>query len=110
MELKNYTEDNNIIEEIIEDSIAEKVGIEVGDILLSINDMPVKDIIDYKYLISDEYIEVSIEKKNGEVWRYEIEKDYDEDLGIVFTNPLIDRLNRVEINVFSVLLTNYHLI
>ena len=91
MELKNYTEDNNIIEEIIEDSIAEEVGIEVGDILLSINDMPVKDIIDYKYLISDEYIEVSIEKKNGEVWRYEIEKDYDEDLGIVFTNPLIDR-------------------
>src|SRR5690554_790917 len=53
--------------------------------------MPVKDIIDYKYLISDEYIEVSIEKKNGEIWQYEIEKDYDEDLGIIFTNPLIDR-------------------
>ncbi|NLK44896.1 MAG: DUF512 domain-containing protein [Tissierellia bacterium] len=91
MELKNYTEDNNIIEEIIEGSIAEELEIEVGDILLSINDTPVKDIIDYKYLISDEFIEVSIEKKNGEIWQYEIEKDYDEDLGIIFTNPLIDR-------------------
>lgn len=91
MELKNYTEDNNIIEEIIEGSIAEELEIEVGDILLSINNMPVKDIIDYKYLITDEYIEVAIEKKNGEIWNYEIEKDYDEDLGIVFTNPLIDR-------------------
>ncbi len=91
MELKNYTEDNNIIEEIIEGSIAEELEIEVGDILLSINDTPVKDIIDYKYLISDEFIEVSIEKKNGEIWQYEIEKDYDEDLGLIFTNPLIDR-------------------
>lgn len=91
MELRNYTEDKNIIEEIIKDSIADELGIEVGDILLAINNNQVKDIIDYKYLISDEYIEVAIEKKNGEIWHYEIEKDYDEDLGLVFTNPLIDR-------------------
>src|SRR5699024_10406406 len=51
----------------------------------------IKDIIDYKFLITDEYIEVEIEKANKEIWILEIEKEYDEDLGIEFTNPLIDR-------------------
>src|SRR5690606_32954976 len=32
-----------------------------------------------------------IEKKNGEVWLLEIEKEFDEDLGIEFSNPLIDK-------------------
>ncbi len=91
MELKNYKEDRNIIEGIEQDSIAEELGLEVGDILLSINEKTIKDIIDYKYLIADDYIVVAIEKQDGEIWEIEIEKEYDEDLGIVFTNPLIDK-------------------
>lgn len=91
MELRNLSEDKNIIEEVAEGSIAEELELEPGDILLAINDMPVKDIIDYKYLISDDYVVVSIEKPNGAIWEFEIEKDFDEDLGIVFTNPLIDK-------------------
>ena len=90
-ELNNYTEDRNIIEEIVKGSIAEELEIQQGDILLSINDMPVKDVIDYKYLISDDYLVVVIEKKCGEIWEIEIEKDFDEDLGLIFTNPLIDK-------------------
>lgn len=91
MELKNFIEDKNIIEEVAGGSIAEELGIEPGDILLSINDKPVKDILDYKYLISDDYIVVAIEKRDGDIWEFEIEKDFDEDLGLVFTNPLIDK-------------------
>ncbi|MDR7869862.1 MAG: DUF512 domain-containing protein [Tissierellaceae bacterium] len=91
MELRNFSESRNIIEEVVMGSIAEELEIEPGDILLSINNTSVKDIIDYKYLVSDDYILLEVEKPNGEVWEYEIEKDYDEDLGIVFTNPLIDK-------------------
>lgn len=91
MELKNYKENRNIIEDILKDSIAEELGLEIGDILLSINGKVIKDIIDYKYLISDDYVLVEIEKKNKEIWEIEIDKGYDEDLGIVFTNPLIDK-------------------
>lgn len=91
MELRNHKEDRNIIEEIVKDSIAEELGLETGDTLLSINNEPIKDILDYKYLISDNYVVVAIEKENGEVWEIEIEKEYDEDLGIIFTNPLIDK-------------------
>lgn len=91
MELKNINDNRNIIENVKEDSIAYELKIEKGDILLSINGKEVKDIIDYKFLISDEYVEVEIEKPNGEIWILEIEKEFDEDLGIEFTNPLIDR-------------------
>ncbi|CCQ96021.1 putative FeS-containing Cyanobacterial-specific oxidoreductase [[Clostridium] ultunense Esp] len=91
MELKKIYDYRNIVERVLKGSIAEEMGIEPKDILLSINGQKVKDIIDYKYLISDDYVEVEIEKKDGEVWILEIEKNYDEDLGIEFTNPLIDK-------------------
>lgn len=63
MELRKIKDTRNVIERIKEGSIAEELNIEAGDVLLSINGNKVKDIIDYKYLISDEYIEVEIEKK-----------------------------------------------
>ena len=82
---------NNLISKVYKNSIADEIGIEVGDILLSINGERVEDIIQYKFLISDEYIELEIQKQNGRVYLYEIEKDYDEELGIEFTNPIIDK-------------------
>lgn len=97
MEIKNaYETDNldvsrNIIEDVEIGSIADELEIETGDILLSINKTKVKDVIDYKFMISDDYLLVEIEKLSGEIWELEIEKDYNEDLGIIFTNPLIDK-------------------
>lgn len=82
---------NNVISKVYENSIAEEIGIEVGDVLISINGQRIQDIIEYKFLISDEYLEVEIQKINREIYIYEIEKDYDEDLGIEFTNPIIDK-------------------
>lgn len=90
--------DKNIIENIIKDSIADELGLEVGDEILSINGENIKDIIDYKYLISDEYIELEIKKLNGELISFEIEKDFYEDLGIEFSNPLNDEAKRCSNN------------
>ena len=91
MELRNINEDKNIIEEICKDSIADEIGLEIGDIILSVDGTPIKDILDYKYLISDNYIVLNIEKPSGEIWEIEIEKEFDEDLGIMFANSLIDK-------------------
>ncbi|OPL08004.1 MAG: hypothetical protein AVO33_02715 [delta proteobacterium ML8_F1] len=71
-------------------TIAEEAGIAPGDYLISINSEPLKDIIDYLYLTSDEFIEVLIETAAGEEILYEIEKDPDEDLGLEFESPLLD--------------------
>ncbi len=80
----------HIIKNILEDSIAGEMGIEAGDALLAINGQNITDIFDYQYLIQDEYIEVLIRKSDGEEWLLEIDKDYEEDLGVEFENGLMD--------------------
>ncbi len=80
----------NIIVKVEKGSIAEEIGLEKGDILLSINGKAVEDVFDYRYLINDEYVELEIKTKQGEICTTEIEKDYYEDLGIVFADGLMD--------------------
>lgn len=87
----NVKNSNNVISKVYKGSIADEIGIEVGDLLISINDQEIHDIIEYKFLMSDEYIELEIKKKNGQIYIYEIEKEYDDDLGLEFTNPIIDK-------------------
>ncbi len=80
----------HIINQVAPESIAEELEIEVGDILLEINGNKIEDIFDYQYYTQDEYIEVLIQKPSGEEWLLEIDKEYDEDLGIGFENGLMD--------------------
>ena len=44
------------ISKVNKGSIAEELEIEAGDILLTINGNEVKDIIDYRCLMADEYV------------------------------------------------------
>ena len=81
----------HIIKDIVPGSIAEEMEIEPGDYLVSINDEEIKDILDYKFQIFDEYITLVIEKRNGEEWDLEIEKEANEDLGIIFPEQLIEK-------------------
>lgn len=66
------------------DSIAEEVGIEKEDELLTVNGKSLRDVIDYKFYSTEEEITVELAKQNGEIWEIEIEKEYDEGLGIEF--------------------------
>ncbi len=96
---KNYSiKDKNKIILIEEDSIAEELGLEIGDRVTKINGKDVDDIIDYFYLLADEYVEVEVEKTNGEVWLLEIDKDYYEELGVEFENPIMDKANHCSNN------------
>lgn len=81
-----------IISSIIENSIAEELQLEKGDTLLKINNIIPKDYIEYKYLLNSEDIEVEIKRKNGEIEIIEIEKDYEDDLGIVFESAIFDKI------------------
>ena len=80
----------HVIKEVLQDSIAEEFELEPGDAILKIHNNEIEDIFDYQYLVEDEYIEVLIRKANGEEWLLEIDKEADEDLGIVFENGLMD--------------------
>ena len=80
----------HIIRSVEEGSIAWELGIEAGDKLISINDNEIEDVFDYHFLVNDEELIVLIEKPDGEQWELEIEKDYEEDLGISFEQGLMD--------------------
>ena len=71
-------------------SIAEELEIEPGDAILAVDNTPVEDIFDYQFLIQDTYVEVLVEKPDGEQWVLEIDKEFDEDLGLTFDNGLMD--------------------
>ena len=64
----------HIISRVLPGSIAQELELEPGDILAAINDTPVEDVFDYRYLMNDEFVTLLIEK----------------DLGIEFENGLMD--------------------
>ena len=80
----------HMIKDVLPGSIADELGIEAGDKLISINNNEIEDVFDYHFYVNDEELVLLIEKPNGEEWELEIEKDYEEDLGIEFEQGLMD--------------------
>ncbi|MEL6788376.1 MAG: PDZ domain-containing protein, partial [Cyanobacteria bacterium J06607_15] len=80
------------ISRVLPDSIAEEIGFEAGDAIVAINQTQPRDLIDYRFLCSDEYLELEVVDTKGELHQIEIEKDYDDDLGLEFETALFDGL------------------
>lgn len=80
----------HIIRSVEEGSIAWEMEIEPGDKLLAINGQEIEDVFDYHYYVNDEELVLLIEKPDGEEWEIEIEKEYEDDLGIEFEQGLMD--------------------
>lgn len=81
-----------IVSNVLKDSIASELELEKGDEIISINGEKPKDLIDFRYMMCEENLDLEIKKLNGEVEIYEIEKDFDEDLGVVFESAVFDRI------------------
>ncbi|XZN89811.1 MAG: TIGR03279 family radical SAM protein [Microcoleus sp.] len=80
------------ITKVIPDSIAAEIGFDVGDSIVAINGEKPRDLIDYQFLCADEFIELEVLDTKGKIHKLEIEKDYDEDLGLEFETALFDGL------------------
>lgn len=83
-------EQKHMIASVEPNSIGEELELEPGDELISINGTKIEDVFDYHYLINDEFLTVLVQKQNGEEWELEIEKEFEDDLGLVFTNEFMD--------------------
>ncbi|MBD2041826.1 TIGR03279 family radical SAM protein [Microcoleus sp. FACHB-672] len=81
-----------LITNVLPDSIAAEVGFEAGDCLVSINGQRPRDLIDYKFLCADEILELEVLDTKGKSHQLEIEKDYDDELGLEFETALFDGL------------------
>lgn len=78
----------HLIKSVDPGSIAEKMELEPGDVLLTIDGDEIEDIFDYEYKINSEEITLLVRKKNGEEWELDIVNEY-QDLGITFENGLM---------------------
>ncbi|MDQ7788444.1 MAG: DUF512 domain-containing protein [Clostridia bacterium] len=74
------------ISRVVPGGIADQLGIVSGDVVTGMNDTPVQDILDYRFLSTGEYLELYVATADGP-YVFEIEKEYDEDLGIEFETP-----------------------
>ncbi len=73
-------------------SIADEINLEAGDEILSIDNCELKDLIDYNFYCKSEFLTLSVKKLNGELEDIEIEKDFDEPLGIIFESAVFDKI------------------
>ena len=80
----------HVIKSVKAGSIAEELNIEPGDVLLEIDGEVLEDVFDYHYMVNSDYLVMVIRKQDGEEWELEIEKDFDEDIGIEFEQGLMD--------------------
>ena len=81
-----------IVNKVINGSIAEELDICPQDEIVSIDGNKMLDMIDYNFYCKSDFITLEVKKKNGEIEQIEIEKDFDEDLGIVFESAVFDRV------------------
>ncbi|MEG1997211.1 MAG: PDZ domain-containing protein, partial [Clostridiales bacterium] len=81
---------SGLISGVMPDSIAEELALKPGDLLLSVNEHPVNDIIDYDFLTAAEYVELTVQFSDGETVIFEVEKEYDEPLGLMFAADVFD--------------------
>ncbi|MBE9103672.1 TIGR03279 family radical SAM protein [Nostoc cf. edaphicum LEGE 07299] len=80
------------ITKVLPDSIAAEIGFESGDAIVAINGTRPRDLIDYQFLCADEVLELEVLDATGKTHSLEIEKDYDQDLGLEFETALFDGL------------------
>lgn len=71
-------------------SIACAMGIKSGDILQKINGEECKDLIALSYALAEEFITLEIIPSSGELKTINLEKNYDEDLGLEFESAVFD--------------------
>ena len=83
-----------IVASIETGSIGEELGFEIGDQLISINGVKPRDLIDYKFLIAEEILELTVLDEKGKTHIIQIEKDQDDELGLAFSEALFDGLKQ----------------
>jgi putative radical SAM enzyme (TIGR03279 family) len=80
----------HLITEVADNSIAAEMSIVAGDVLLAVNGVCPEDVLDYRFLVANERVELLICKADGEEWEMEIAKEEQEDLGLSFGEGLMD--------------------
>lgn len=74
-------------------SLAEKAGILAGDLLISIDSHPIRDVLDYRFFLTEEKILLSLKRETKE-FEVSLQKGRYDDIGLEFETFLMDRKKR----------------
>ncbi len=77
------------ITEVFEGSRAFKSGVRAGDILMAINENEIKDVLDYRFYLTERVVELKL-SRDGEEYSVKIKKGEYDDIGLEFETPLMD--------------------
>ena len=81
-----------IVNSVLEGSIAQELDIKKGDEILSVDGQTMQDMIDYNFYMKSELVTILVKHPDNSEEEIEIEKDFDQDLGIVFESAVFDRV------------------
>jgi putative radical SAM enzyme (TIGR03279 family) len=96
MPLKPGTERRSlsrVISAVSRGSLADRLGLQPGDELLSVNGHRLRDVIDLRYYASDPQLQLRV-RRGSEALVFEAERRYHESLGLAFTEPVFDGIRR----------------
>ena len=82
-----------IISSIQPGSIAEEIGLQPGHEILLVNGQAMEDVIDWSFAVADEEVVLTVRTEDGDEV-VEIEKEYNEELGIEFDEAVFDGIRR----------------
>ena len=75
---------------VAEGSLGEELGLVPGDKIISINEQPLRDIIDLSFAMAEEEIDLLVEHADGGREMLSFDKDIDEELGVEFASAVFD--------------------
>lgn len=71
-------------------SLAARKGIRVGDVLVSVNGHEIRDVLDYRFYLTERLVRLVFVRDGAELIA-EIKKDEYDDIGLDFETPLMDK-------------------
>ena len=80
-----------IVKSVEKKSPAYKAGIKDGDVLVSINDNIIMDVLDYRFYQNESRLVLQYINKKGKVKSKKVKKSEDEELGLCFDTYLMDK-------------------
>ena len=85
-------EPHAVVEKVDPGSIGAEIGIEPGDEILTLNGERMEDVIDYRFLVTEEEVEVVVAPgaRVEDAYTVVVEKDLDETLGVTFRADVFD--------------------
>lgn len=78
------------VTEVLPHSRAERAGILAGDVLVSINEHEITDVLDYRFYLAERLVRLAL-RRGDEDFTVEIRKGEYDDIGLDFETPLMDK-------------------